>query len=236
MVSVIIAAAGSGKRMGKSVNKVFLDLDGYPVLYHTILAFEKNPSVDEIILVMKDSEVEYFREKFSSYGFKKIVALVPGGAERMDSVRRGLERTDPRSEIVLIHDGARPFVTEELTDRVIENTVKYGACTPGVIPKDTVKVTDGEGFIFSSPERQKLRAVQTPQGFKGAELKRCYALAEDSGEIYTDDTSVYALGGSRVYICDGDYRNIKITTEEDILIAESFFKKIKNQSHFLTLI
>ncbi len=216
MVSSIIVAAGSGKRMGKSINKVYLDLNGYPVLFHSIRAFQEHPEVDEIILVLKESEIEEYIRGFSGYGFTKVRSIAKGGTERMDSVRNGLAELSPDSEIVLIHDGARPLITEELITKAIGYAREYGAACPAVTPKDTIKLSDSASFIERELPRQELRAVQTPQAFKTSQFRELMENALKSGRRYTDDTSVFVEAGRPVYLYPGSYDNLKITTAEDL--------------------
>ena len=216
MVSSIIVAAGSGKRMGESINKVFLDLNGYPVLYHSIKAFQDHPEVDEIILVLKENEFLRYEQAFSGYEFTKVKQLVSGGAERMNSVRNGLDALSPESEIVLIHDGARPFVTDRLISDAIRYTATFGAACPAVVPKDTIKLSSDDSFIKQELPRQSLRAVQTPQAFKTALFMKLMDKALTSGNFFTDDTSVFFEAGHPVYLYPGDYENLKITTTEDL--------------------
>lgn len=216
MVSSIIVAAGSGKRMGKSMNKVFLDLDGYPVLFHSIRAFQEHPAVDEIILVLKAEEIDHYQQEFSGFGFDKVRRIVAGGAERMDSVSQGLGALDPTSELVLIHDGARPLVSAQLISEGIAQARRYGAACPGVTPKDTIKRVDDEGLIAAELPRDELRALQTPQVFASSVLKSLMAQALARGEVFTDDTSLVVQAGLPVKIYQGSYDNLKITTAEDL--------------------
>ncbi|MFB0958297.1 MAG: 2-C-methyl-D-erythritol 4-phosphate cytidylyltransferase [Clostridiaceae bacterium] len=216
MVSTIIVAAGSGKRMGKSINKVFLDLNGYPVLFHTIRAFEEHPEVDEIILVLKEEEMAYYQQYFTGFAFQKVRQLAAGGAERMNSVRNGLNCLGEDSELVLIHDGARPFVRSELITEGIEQARRWGAACPGVVPKDTIKRVDEEGLIYAELPRDQLRALQTPQVFRTAKLRELMERAFSKGMLYTDDTALFVEAGESVKIFPGDYHNLKITTAEDL--------------------
>lgn len=216
MVSSIIVAAGSGKRMGQSVNKVFLDLNGYPVLFYSIRAFQEHPEVDEIILVLKEEEIETYHREFSGFGFDKVVTVTGGGARRMDSVHNGLQGLDPASQVVLIHDGARPFVSAQLIATAIAGARAHGAACPGVVPKDTIKRVDEEGMIREELSRDSLRALQTPQAFKSQILKDLMAEAIGSGVEYTDDTALLVAAGKPVWVFPGAYDNFKITTAEDL--------------------
>lgn len=219
MVSSIIVAAGSGKRMGKQINKVFLDLNGYPVLFYSIRAFEEHPKIGEIVVVLKEEEMDQYRREFSGCGFAKVRRIVAGGEERMDSVNNGLAALSPESRIVLIHDGARPFVSEDQISQAIDGADRFGAASPAVKPKDTLKVVGKDSFISRELERETLRAVQTPQAFDSKKLKECMRAALALGRRCTDDTSVFTQAGLPVYLFPGSYDNFKITTAEDLELA-----------------
>lgn len=219
MVSSIIVAAGSGKRMGKQLNKVFLDLNGYPILFYSIRAFEEHPAIGEIILVLKEEEMERYTKEFQGFGFRKIKALAAGGAERMDSVSNGLSALAEDSDIVLIHDGARPFIRAEQITQAIDGARRYGAACPAIRPKDTLKVIRPDGLIRAGLDRDTLRAVQTPQAFDTRRFKECMVRAKGQGRLYTDDTSLFTEAGLPVYLFEGSYDNFKITTAEDLELA-----------------
>lgn len=219
MVSSIIVAAGSGKRMGGSTNKVFMDLGGAPVLFHSIQTFQDHPGVDEIILVLRADEIDVFRQLAAGQTFSKIRSITPGGAERMDSVHQGLACLDETSELVLIHDGARPFVSGALISQAISSARDHGAACPGVVPKDTIKQVDDMGMITKELIRDSLRALQTPQAFSSKILKELMASAIARGESYTDDTALFVACGYPVHIFAGSYDNFKITTTEDLELA-----------------
>lgn len=216
MVSCLIVAAGSGKRMGGAVNKVFMDLDGYPILFHSIMAFENNDEVDEIILVMKADEIAYFKNTFEQYGFKKIAGVIPGGRERFNSVQNGVAAVGKDCEILLIHDGARPYVSQRIITDAVRFARRYGAACPGIDVKDTIKVVGDNGFIQAETDRSLLKAVQTPQAFA---YNKFAALLKRSGAglgLPTDDTSVFFLAGEPVFVFPGEEGNIKITTPMDL--------------------
>ena len=220
MVSSIIVAAGSGKRMGGTTNKVFMDLAGAPVLFHSIRAFQEHPAIDEIIMVLRADEIDYFRQIAADQGFSKIRQITSGGAERMDSVHRGLACLDETSELVLIHDGARPFVSGELISQAIASAREHGAACPGVIPKDTIKLVDETGLISGELVRNRLRALQTPQAFSTKILQELMTRAIARGENYTDDTALFVASGYPVCIFSGSYDNFNITTAEDLVLAK----------------
>ena len=225
MVSSIIVAAGSGKRMGTSINKVFLDLDGVPVLYYSIKAFQDHPAVDEIIVVLKEEEIPLFEETFRDHPFSKLRQTVAGGAERMNALKNGWRARSPDSEIVLIHDGARPLVSATLISEAIRFAIEYGAACPAVVPKDTIKVIGEDSLIEAEMPRQSLRAVQTPQEFKTQQFKELITHAMESANFYTDDTSVFFASGAPVYLFPGETKNLKITTAEDLELCRLIRRK-----------
>lgn len=221
----VIVAAGKGKRMGAGRNKQFLDLNGRPVLYYTIDAFCRCSAVDEIVIVCAAGEIEYCRaEIVDKYGFKKVKAIVAGGAERQDSVLNGLKAVEGCG-VVLIHDGARPLVTGKILEQGIIYATEYGAAACGVTPKDTIKVRDAYGFSECTLDRGRLFSVQTPQCFKLDLIMGCYEKMQDAAGSFTDDTSVAEHFGHKVFLYEGSYENIKITTPEDLAVAESILSK-----------
>lgn len=221
----IVLAAGKGKRMKANVNKQFLQINDKPLLYYSLNIFSNSNLIDGIIIVCAESELEYCKKEIvEKYKINKVLKIVVGGKERQDSVYNGLKAIDD-CEIVLIHDGARPFVTFEIIENGIRCAKSYGACTCGVIPKDTMKVKDEEGFSAGTPDRNKLFSVQTPQCFKYSVIFSCHEKLYNDGISVTDDTTVVEHYGYKVYLYEGSYNNIKITTPEDIYIAEKIVKK-----------
>lgn len=224
-ISVIIAAAGMSNRMGSKGNKQFILLEGKPVLAHTIERFESSKYIDEIILVVQNSDIDYCMEEIvEKYGFQKVSSVVEGGEERQDSIYNGLLALNKDSVIVLSHDGARPFIKEEHILDGIEGVLKYGACVIGVPVKDTIKALGENRVVENTPERATLWAAQTPQCFTRDIIKRAYKEAMEDDFIGTDDSSLVERLGLDVRMIRGSYENIKITTPEDLLIAKSFFK------------
>ncbi len=224
-VSVIIAAAGMSTRMGSRINKQFIAIDGKPILAHTIDKFEKCRYIDEIILVAKEEEIEYCRKEIvKKYKFNKVANIIRGGKERQDSVYNGLLALDEKTDIVLTHDGARPFVKIENIEDGIKGTIDHGACVIGVPVTDTIKVVCENKTIDSTPQRSLLWAAQTPQCFFKHVLIKGYKNAIADGFVGTDDSSIVERIGYDVKMIMGSYENIKITTPEDIILAESFFK------------
>lgn len=210
-ITVIIPSAGSGTRMKANKNKLFLPLsDEKSILSHTIEKFLTHSAIDEIIIPCKDCDRENIQEILSEFSTNKNVLLVKGGETRTDSVQNALNIT--QSDIVLIHDGARPFVTHEVIDRVIDGVKLHGAVIPVIPPQDTVKESEN-GYITKTLSRESLALVQTPQGFVTEKLKYAYSIISPN-EIYTDDSSVYEKIG-KVFVVRGDKNNIKLTTPED---------------------
>ncbi len=224
-VSVIIAAAGMSNRMGSKINKQFISIDNKPILAHTIEKFEACSYVDEIIVVAKDEEIEYCkREIVKKYGFNKVSKVVRGGKTRQDSAYNGLLALDEKADIVLIHDGARPFVKNENIVDGIKGVLKYDACVIGVPVKDTIKVVDSDNDVDKTPNRDKIWAAQTPQCFKHTIIMEAYEKAIKDGFVGTDDSMLVERAGYEVKMVMGSYENIKITTPEDLIVAESLLK------------
>lgn len=219
MTSVVVLAGGKGKRMGSSVSKQFIEIKGKPILYYTLKKFIDNENIDEIILVLPKDEIEYcVKEVLQKYDLQ-VGKIVEGGTERQDSVYNALKSIN-KCDIVLIHDGARPIISDRIINEGIKYAELYGAAAPGVMPKDTIKVKNNSNFSLSTPDRNTLVAIQTPQVFKYENILKCHKSIYESKEIVTDDTMVAERFGHQVYLYDGEYTNIKITTPEDIILAE----------------
>ena len=230
MVTAIVLAAGSGSRMNQKKEKQFLLIDGKPLLYYSLKTFEAS-IVDEIILVTKEKDIEYCRtEIVEKYGFGKVRRIVPGGRERYDSVQRGIKASDKKHKTVMIHDAARPFVTNRMILDSIAVARRYNACTVAVPVKDTIKVVDDYGFGVETPDRSTLYQIQTPQTFDRGVITEAYSRMRISGDKdITDDTMIVERYlDQRVKIVEGSYKNIKVTTPEDIFIAEAI---IKGENH-----
>lgn len=224
-ISVIIAAAGMSNRMGNKGNKQFILINNKPVLAHTIEKFEQSKYIDEIILVAKDDEIDYCRKEIvRKYKFNKISKIVRGGKERQDSVYNGILALNENTDIVLSHDGARPFVKDENILSGIKGVLEYGACVIGVPVKDTIKVVEDNKLISNTPKRDTLWAAQTPQCFTRDIIMEGYRKAIKDGVIGTDDSFLVERLGLEVKMILGSYENIKITTPEDLIIAESILK------------
>ena len=227
--TAIVLAAGQGKRMHSKVQKQFLEIQGYPVLYYSLRCFQESPLIQDIILVTGEESISYCKEEIvQKYGFTKVSAVIPGGKERYDSVYAGLcECRD--CEYVLIHDGARPFVTEEILKRGLQKVKETGACVIGMPSKDTVKVADEADFVSETPDRKRVWTVQTPQIFSYDLIKKAHeSIRKKDMTAITDDAMVVEQeSGVQVRLVEGSYQNIKITTPEDLDVAEVFLKKIE---------
>lgn len=206
-VTALIVAAGASRRMG--FDKLFYPLSGKPVLAHTIEAFERHPMIDDIVLVAGEN---IDRVQNLAAGYQKICAIVRGGATRTASVRAGMAAV--QGEIVAIQDGARPFVSEEIITRTLQAAFRFGAAAPAVPVKDTIKMLDPEGFVQTTPPREMLRAVQTPQVFGTERYAAALACCDDNSA--TDDCGVFEAAGGKVKLVEGEYGNLKITTKEDL--------------------
>lgn len=225
----VVLAAGQGKRMGSRIQKQFLDLGGYPILFYSLKAFEESQA-EQIILVTGEREIEFCRREIvEKYGFSKVKAVVAGGAERYHSVYEGLKQVPDSSDIVLIHDGARPFVDSEIIDRAIRAAEEFGACAVGMPSKDTVKIADENGFAASTPERSRVWTVQTPQAFSRTVIWQAYQTMMGDESLQrgvTDDAMVVErLAGIPVRLTEGSYENIKVTTPEDMEVAAAILKR-----------
>lgn len=227
--TAIVLAAGQGKRMGTKVHKQYLELAGKPVLYYSLKAFADSSVIDEIFLVTGAGEEEYCRrEIIEKYQIAKVSRIMSGGAERYHSVWNGLQEIE-EDGYVFIHDGARPFVDEEMIERAFEEVKAHKACVVGMPVKDTIKVADHNDFVSKTPDRSSLWLVQTPQVFENHLVKGAYSmLMRESYINVTDDAMVVEqmLKYPIKLVC-GSYENIKITTPEDLEIAEVLVKRKK---------
>ncbi|MDD7363333.1 MAG: 2-C-methyl-D-erythritol 4-phosphate cytidylyltransferase [Peptoniphilus sp.] len=222
-VCALIAAAGMGKRMRISQNKQYLPIHGKPMIRHTLEAFDRLDVVDFIVLLIREGEELMMRNILKDMEHKHPIHIVLGGEERQDSIWQGLQFLKNFDGIVLTHDGARPFVTEEEILSVIEGTEESGACCLMTPMKDTVKISDDGNWASFTPDRSKLFAIQTPQGFKKSILVGAYEQAFDEGYYGTDDCSLVEKTGQKVRLIRGSYKNIKITTPEDLIFADAIY-------------
>lgn len=241
MVTAIVLAAGTGKRMNSGVPKQYLQLRGRPLLYYALQVFQES-FADNMILVTGAGETDYCRENIvKKYDFTKVKAITEGGRERYHSVIRGLKAAErliaegkerPDRHYVMIHDGARPFPDQAMLNRALEAVRSYGACAAGMPSKDTVKLADGEGFAETTPPRERVWNVQTPQTFEYELIAGAYERLEreeagllERGIKITDDAMVVeAFTDKKVKLTEGSYRNIKVTTPEDLCVAEAFLR------------
>lgn len=225
--TAIVLAAGVGKRMNSKIQKQYMLLGGNPVLFYALDAFEKS-RVDEIILVVGKGEIEYCRKEIvEKYKFHKVTKIVEGGKERYHSVYEGLKAIDT-ADYVLIHDGARPFLNQQILKRTMETVKQYQACVVGMPVKDTIKITTEDGFSKETPERKHVWMIQTPQCFSYSLIFEAYQkMLQNEDATITDDAMVLEkVKGLPVKMVEGSYRNIKITTPEDLLVAEAYLGDI----------
>lgn len=223
--TAVIVAAGKGKRMGTEISKQFLPLGGKEILAHTVEKFEQTAAIRDIVLVTGVDSQQDVQDMVQEYGWNKVVSVTVGGRERQDSVYNGLKQVSKDTEIVLIHDGVRPFVTEEILEDSIAVALEMGGCVAGVPTKDTIKVCNAENIAIATPDRSTLWQIQTPQTFRKDLILQAYEAAKADGFVGTDDASLAEHSGYPVKVIMGSYRNIKITTKEDMLIGEAFLKE-----------
>lgn len=226
--TAIVLAAGSGKRMNSKVHKQYLIIQDRPVLYYSLKAFEDS-AVDEIVLVVGKGEEKFCRKEIvDKYGISKVKAIVEGGKERYHSVFEGLKQTSD-ADYVLIHDGARPFVNQDIIRRCMQEVQKYQACVVGMPVKDTIKIADEEGYAKQTPDRKNVWMIQTPQTFSYALIYEAYEeMLKTEDTAITDDAMVLErIKGKKSKLIEGSYRNIKITTPEDLLIANVYLQHLE---------
>lgn len=223
---VMVLAAGQGKRMKAGRNKQFIELEGKPVIIHTLTVFENDPMCEEIKLVINEKEIPIFKELLATYQIAKVSEMVLGGNERQDSVYNGLLRME-NAEIVLVHDGARPFIRQEVIHRLVEKAKLEGAAIVGVPVKDTIKKVNSDLLIMETVERAALWLIQTPQAFRYPILQKAHLQAKEEQYLGTDESSLVERIGVPVHMVEGDYENIKLTTPEDLIVANAILKKQK---------
>jgi 2-C-methyl-D-erythritol 4-phosphate cytidylyltransferase len=219
--SAVIVAAGLGTRMGMDIKKQFIKICGIPVLARTLQVFEDCRFIDEIILVVHSSDIILSKNEIvDRYDFTKVKSIVSGGETRQNSVSNGLNNVDEQCRIVLIHDGARPFIKEDEITSLIEAAAEFGACTIATPVKDTIKLVDDNDFIKSTIDRSTIWSVQTPQAFSYQAILAAHAKAVDDRFTGTDDAQLVERMGIPVKLIKGSYDNIKITTKEDLAVAQ----------------
>lgn len=220
-IAAVIVAGGSGSRMGTKVKKQYLKLKGKEILAHTVERFSTIAQIEEIIVVTSEEDIDYvtmlLRDK---YKIKKIKAVVAGGKERQDSCWNGIRSVSKKIDYIMVHDAARPLISETVIEASIEKVKEVKACIVAVPVKDTIKQADQDGKIINTPNRESLWAVQTPQTFEKELLMNAYKEAYIKKVKATDDSMIVEAFGEVVHIVKGEYTNIKITTPEDLLLAE----------------
>lgn len=220
-VGVVIPAAGQGKRMGTKESKQFLLFHQKPIFLHTIEVFDDHPEIDEIVVVVRGTEIERTKRLIEEQGIKKVSKVVAGGRERQESVFLGLKEIT--TDLVLVHDAVRPFVTKKAVTRLISEIRDYDAAILAVPMKDTVKKVE-QNCVFGTLQRNQLWSVQTPQGFRRELLMKAHIEAEKNNDFATDDSALVEKLGVNVRVVDGEYTNIKITTPEDLIFAEAIYQ------------
>ena len=224
--TAIVLAAGQGKRMHSKIQKQFLEIGRKPILYYSMECFQKSPLIQDIILVTGEDMISYCQSEIvEKYGFTKVCKVTAGGKERYDSVYAGLLCCQD-TDYVYIHDGARPFVTEEMIQRGYEAVKRTNACVMGMPSKDTVKLADPSGYIKETPDRKIVWNIQTPQIFSYDLIRGAYESIrkKDMSNVTDDAMVVEQETGTKILMVEGSYQNIKITTPEDLAVAEAFLR------------
>ncbi|MBR4954124.1 MAG: 2-C-methyl-D-erythritol 4-phosphate cytidylyltransferase [Oscillospiraceae bacterium] len=222
----VVAAAGSSQRMGE--DKLNIKIGPAPVLVHTLRALQACDAIDEIVIVTREDKIEETAVLCRNYGILKVSSVLIGGATRTESALIGCCAADEKSKIICIHDGARPFVTDEIIEEAIHNAVLYRAAAPCVPVKDTIKVGEN-GVITETLERTSLAAMQTPQAFDADIIKGALTMAYQSETVYTDDCAAVEALGVKVHLTKGSEENIKITTPLDVELAKAIYAKRKKE-------
>lgn len=228
-VSAVVTAAGASTRMGGTCKQLML-LRGMPVLARTLVALQQVPDIQEIVIVAREEEIPSFRRLCREHQIDKVSAIVPGGATRQQSAALGFAHISDEAQYVAVHDGARPLVRPERVEEAISAAVKTGAATLAVPVKDTIKLADREGQVQSTPDRRFLWSIQTPQVFSRPLYRKALDQAEREHRDYTDDCQLAEGIGAAVQLVPGDYDNIKITTPEDLRVAEEWLSQREGQS------
>ena len=222
-ISAVIVAAGSSTRMNSSVRKPLMKIGDRAVLQHTVSAFEESKIIDEIVIVCPEDDIPVFKELLSEINLKRQLIFTAGGSTRQKSVRNGVAAVSGCCDVVAIHDGARPLIKPEHIFSVVSDALDFGAAVLAVPAKDTIKIVEN-AEVISTPPREKLFLIQTPQVFEKNKYIEAYEKAQKEGLDLTDDCQLIEAAGGKIHITAGDYTNIKITTPEDIFIAEALLK------------
>lgn len=223
---VIIPAAGSGSRMGAGFNKLFLKIKSVPIIELTIRVFGEDERCNEIILAIKNEEKPLFESLNLPNSIKQKITFVQGGAERQESVFNGLMAINDPNHLILVHDGARPFITSTVIERILEKTIEQKAVICAVPMKDTIKKVIDQ-YVVETIDRSILWGVQTPQAFSYECLIEAHQRARENNFLGTDDASLVEWNGSKVFVVNGDYNNIKVTTKEDLFFAETIYEQYR---------
>jgi 2-C-methyl-D-erythritol 4-phosphate cytidylyltransferase len=225
-IVAIIPAGGVGRRMQNHASKQYLDLSGLPILVYTLRRFQLSPTIDAVYLIVPSNDIDVVRSTIvDRYGLTKVVKILPGGKERQDSVHKGIDALDDGVDIVLIHDGVRPFIAETLIRETVQKAVRNGAATAAVPAKETVKICGEEKRVVYTPNRDQVWLTQTPQAFRREIIVQSYQAAYRDGFYGTDDAVLVERSGFDVTVVPGSYDNIKITTPDDLILAEYLLKK-----------
>ena len=232
-VAAIIAAAGLGTRMQQDTPKTYLQLAGKPILIHTLEVFEKVPDVNEVLVVVHPEDLEFCQEEvIDAYPLKKVLRLVPGGKERQDSVYNALKvlkKEDAELDVILVHDGVRPLVDPAQVRKVVAAARRHGAAILGIPCQDTLKRVNSKGIVVDTVDREELWQVQTPQAFQAALLWRAYQEAMNRGFYATDEAALVEALGETVVVVPGTCLNLKITTPDDLKMAEAILAFIQKR-------
>jgi 2-C-methyl-D-erythritol 4-phosphate cytidylyltransferase len=221
----VIVSAGKGLRFMEGKKKQFHFLAGKPILVHTLDKFETCPLIRSILLVVGQEDMDYcLKEVVEKYRFQKVSQIVPGGKRRQESVKNGIDALPKDADMVAIHDGVRPFVTKAMIEDTIHSAARYGAVVLAMPVKDTIKMSNPDGTVLKTLDRESLWQIQTPQTFQVNVIKEAYYRAAEDGFVGTDDASLVERLGMKVHILPGSYTNIKITTPEDLFLANLFLK------------
>ena len=223
---VLIPSAGSGSRMGAKAKKPYLSLGNKPILAHTLLAFEQCSLINEVVLIVAEDEIDYCKTSIvEPFKIRKVNKIIAGGPKRQDSVWEGLKTLNDDCELVMIHDGVRPFVSQEILKKSVHETANSGATVVAVPVKDTIKIVSKQAEVLETIDRSRIWAVQTPQTFARDVIKRAYEKAYKDRFYGTDDASLVERLGVKVKIIPGSYDNMKITTPGDLTLGEAILKR-----------
>lgn len=225
MVSAIVLAAGRSARMGGGPNKQFIELLGKPLLFYSLAAFEQCAAVDAVVLVRRPDYAQQAEQIVRDYGFKKVTVFADGGPERQDSVNNGLKACESRTEIVAVHDGARPLVTAALIESTIVSAREFGTGIAATKVVDTIKEANEDKTVSRTVDRTKLWAVQTPQTVRFSLLRDAYAKVFEKKIVVTDEAAAVELLGERVHLVDTPFLNLKVTMPPDLRVAEALLRQ-----------